>query len=225
MKKINAKLVVFTIIALASLYVLNHNERFVIDSNHPAWQHYAPFKWWLLPHAVFGTIVLVFAPFQFFDRVRQRFPRAHRIMGRMYVIGAMIMAPLGAYVQYFQERLGAPRSFTVLGLVDATMVMIATFLAFLFAYRRKINLHKQWATRSYAIALVFIGARFVMGVTGAERLGIEMVQAVIWSCLALSMVLADISLNWRELKSAFSSQVKKEVSPKPTPASNLARAA
>jgi hypothetical protein len=212
MKRINAKHVVLTVIALASLYVLHHNERFVIDGSHPAWQHYAPFKWWLLPHAIFGSIVLLFAPLQFSDRLRQRFTKAHRIMGRLYVLGAFVLAPLGAYIQYFQERMGGPRSFTILGVVDATMLMTATALMLLFAVRRKIGLHRQWATRSYAIALVFIAARFVLGTTGWERLGVEVVQAIIWSCLALSMVFADISIHWREIKSALSRQVK------PTPA-------
>ena len=202
--KINAKNVVFSIIGVMTLYVLYHNERFVVDSSHPAWQHFEPFKWWLLPHAVFGTIVLLFGPLQFSDRLRQRFTKAHRIMGRLYVLGAFVLAPLGAYIQYYQERMGAPRSFTILGVVDAAMLMTATALALLFAVRRKIAVHRQWATRSYAIAMVFIGGRFVMGVTGWETLGVEIVQAIIWSCLALSVVLADISIHWKELRSAVS---------------------
>src|SRR6476661_7307514 len=214
--KIKAKYVVFTVIALASAYVMYHNERFLVDSSNPAWQHYGPFKWWLLPHGVFGAIVLLFAPLQFSDRLRQRFTKSHRVLGRMYVVGAFVLAPLGAYIQYYQERMGAPRSFTVLGCVDAVMLMTATFLAFLFAFKRKIALHRQWATRSYALALVFIGARFVMGVTGWERLGVEIVQAVIWSCLALALVLADISIHWREIKSALSKSAKATVTSKPS---------
>jgi Predicted membrane protein (DUF2306) len=209
--KVNAKYAVFTAIAVMSVYVLYHNERFLIDSSHPAWQHYGPFKWWLLPHGVFGAIVLLFAPLQFSERLRQRFTRMHRRMGRLYVMAAFIMAPLGAYIQYYQERMGAPRSFTVLGIVDASMLLIATALAFLFAYKRKIALHRQWATRSYAIALVFIGARFVLGITGWEALGVEIVQAIIWSCLALSVVFADISLHWNELRVAVWSPVKAAV--------------
>lgn len=213
--KINAKYVVFTLIAVASTYVLYHNERFLVDSSHPAWQHFEPFKWWLLPHGIFGAIVLLFAPFQFSDRIRQRFTRAHRVMGRLYVVGAIALAPLGAYIQYYQERFGAPRSFTILGIVDAAMLIGATALAFLFAYQRKIALHRQWATRSYAIALVFIAGRFVMGVTGWEALGIEIVQAIIWSCLALSVVFADISIHWREIRSAVAIRVKSGTSTKP----------
>jgi uncharacterized membrane protein len=213
--KVKAKYLVFTVIALASAYVMYHNERFLVDSSNPAWQHYEPFKWWLLPHGIFGAIVLLFAPLQFSDRLRQRFTKTHRVMGRLYVIGAMGLAPLGAYIQYYQERMGAPRSFTVLGIVDATMLIGATSLAFLFAFRRKIALHRQWATRSYAIALVFIGGRFVMGITGWETLGVEIVQAIIWSCLALAVPLADVSLHWKEICALLSRSVKTAV-PKET---------
>jgi len=223
--KLNAKRVTFIIIALASLYVMYHNERFLIDSEHPAWQRYEAFKWWLLPHGVFGAIVLLFAPFQFSERMRQRFTKAHRVMGRFYVLGALALAPMGAYIQYYQERMGAPRSFTVLGIVDATMLMGTTLLALLFAVRRKIALHRQWATRSYAVALVFIAARFVMGITGWEQLGVEIVQAIIWSCLALSMVFADVSIHWREIRSALSGRVKATVPAKPVVVNPAARAA
>jgi len=206
--KLKAKYVVFSMIAVATVYVMFHNERFLVDPKHPVWQHYESFKWWLLPHGIFGAIVLLFAPFQFSDRLRRRFTKAHRVMGRFYVIGALGLAPLGAYIQYFQERMGAPRSFTVLALVDAAMLMGITMMAFVFAFKRKIALHRQWATRSYAVALVFIGGRFVMGVTGWETLGIEIVQAIIWSCLALSVPLADFALNWRELRSRSAAGVK-----------------
>ena len=223
--KIRAKYVVFSLIGLASLYVMYHNERFLVDSHHPAWQHYESFKWWLLPHGIFGAIVLLFAPFQFSERLRQRFTKAHRIMGRLYVVGALGLAPLGAYIQYYQERMGAPRSFTVLGVVDAAMLIGATLLAFLFAYRRKIALHRQWATRSYAIALVFIAARVALGVTGFEKLGVEIVQATIWSCLALSVPLADIAINWRELRSSVAAAPVKPAIARASVVNTPARAA
>src|SRR5215208_8234447 len=222
--KVNAKHVVFSAIAAASVYVLYHNERFLVQSDHPAWQHYAPFKWWLLPHGIFGAIVLLFAPLQFSERLRQRFTKTHRVMGRLYVLGAFVLAPLGAYIQYYQERTGAPRSFTILAVVDAAMLMGATALALLFAVKRKIALHRQWATRSYAIALVFIAGRFVTGITGWETLGVEIVQAIIWSCLALSVVFADIAIHWKEIRSALSVPVKSAVTRKQSLPTNAVRA-
>lgn len=206
--KINAKHVVFTVIALASLYVLYHNERFLVEPDNPVWQRYESFKWWLLPHGLFGAIVLLFAPLQFSDRLRQRFTKAHRVMGRLYVVGALFCAPLGAYIQYYLERTGMPRSFTILAVVDAAMLMGTAALAFVFAYKRKIALHRQWATRSYAVALVFIAGRFVLGVTGLETHGIEIVQAVIWSCLALSVPAADVALHWKDLRAGSAVRVR-----------------
>jgi hypothetical protein len=132
-------------------------------------------------------------------------------MGRLYVVSALALAPMGAYIQYFQERSGAPRSFTILAIVDAALLMGTTLIAGFFAFRRKIAAHRQWATRSYAVSLVFIFGRFFMGVTGAETMGVEIVQAVIWSCLVMAVPLADISLNWNEAKSALSSGVKPRV--------------
>ena len=200
--RLNAKYVVFSAIAVMVLYVLYHNERFLIESDNPIWQHYEPFKWWLLPHGVFGALVILLAPLQFSDRLRRRYTRAHRVLGRLYVVGAIILAPLGAYIQYYEERLGLPRSFTVLAAVDAVMLMGATAIAFVFAYRRKLALHRQWMVRSYAIALVFIEGRFIMGVTGWELLGVEIAQAIIWSCLAMSVLLADLAIHWADIRSA-----------------------
>lgn len=211
MTRLKAKYVVFFGIAVMMAYVMYHNERFLIQSTNPIWEHYAPFKWWLLPHGIFGATVLLLAPFQFSDRLRRRFTRMHRIVGRLYVIGAMGLAPLGAYIQYYQERMGFPRSFSVLAAVDAAMLITTTAIAFLFAYKRKIALHRQWVTRSYAVALVFITGRFVMGVTGWEQISIEIVQAIIWSCLALSILLADIANNWMEMRAALSANVKTRV--------------
>ena len=213
--KVKAKHVVFLVIGLATLYVMYHNERFVIDPENPAWQRYESFKWWLLPHAVFGTIVLLFAPFQFSDRVRQRFAKAHRVMGRLYVLGCFVLAPTGAYIQYFQERFGAPRSFTILAVVDATLLIGTTALAGLFAFRRKIALHRQWAIRSYSVALVFIAARLVLGVTGLETFGVEIVQAVIWSCLVFSVVSGDVAIHWREIVTALSKPSKPRMTQAP----------
>ena len=223
--KFNAKRVVFGAITLATLYVLWHNERFVVQSDHPAWQRYESFKWVLLPHAVFGSIVLLSAPFQFSDRLRARLPKAHRILGRLYVLGVYVLAPTGAYIQYFQERAGAPRSFTILAIVDAALIIGTTTLAGFFAFRRKIAQHRQWATRSYAVALVFIAARFFLGVTGAEALGVEIVQAAIWTCLVASVPLADVALHWKDIRSSLAKSTKPAVAPKPSVAERMPRAA
>lgn len=153
--------------------------------------------------SVAGASALLLAPIQFSDRLRKRYPKLHRVTGRIYVAGALVLAPLGAYIQFMSEGLDAgPRSFTMLGIVDAAMLSTATLIALVFAVRRRITQHRQWMTRSYAIALVFFEGRFLLGVTGLEAAGVEMVQAVIWSCFAISVLLADIAIDAHEIRIA-----------------------
>src|SRR3954468_14405161 len=105
---IRTKYIAFGVIGVMLAYVLVHNERFLIDRNHPVWEHYETFKWWLLPHGLLGACALLLAPMQFSDRLRARFTKIHRIAGRIYVAGALGLAPLGAYISYLEEPLGQP---------------------------------------------------------------------------------------------------------------------
>lgn len=213
--KFNAKHVVFSIVAIMVVYVIFHNERFVVEPTNPAWQHYEPFKWWLLPHAVAGTLMYLALPLQFSERLRKRLPKLHRMTGRIYVLSVFIVGPTGAYIQYFEERLGFPRSFTVLAVIDALLLMGTTLMGFVFAYQRKIAQHRQWMIRSFAMALVFVEARFILGVTGWERLGVEMVQAVIWSCIAMALLFADVANHWSEIRAMLRTPIKSAAQQKP----------
>lgn len=212
--EITPKNVIFAFIAVMLGYVLYHNERFLVDYSDPYWQHIATFKWWLLPHGLAGAFVILLAPLQFSERLRRRFTRLHRVLGRLYVAGAVILCPLGIYIQYYTERLGAPRSFTVLAVINAVMLVVTTVISFFFAWRRRIAQHRQWMIRSYAIALVFIEGRFIGGITGWENLGVGIIEAIIWSSLAMSLLFADMIIHWAEIRSLISPQTRPQAAAK-----------
>jgi uncharacterized membrane protein len=180
-------------------YVLRHNESFLINRADPVWQHYHPFRWYLLPHALAGTCALLLGPLQFSDRLRQRFTKFHRVVGRIYIAGALIVAPLGAYIQFFEERMGGPRSFSIAALVDAILLMLTTAIAFTFILKGKVQQHRQWMTRSFAVALVFLEVRVVGGITGWDK-SPAAIETIVWSCLAFSLLSADIVLQVQELR-------------------------
>jgi len=133
------------------------------------------------------------------DRLRQRFTKLHRVVGRVYVVGAMIVAPPGTYIQWFEERMGASRSFTIAAAVDAPLLMLTTGIAFAFIRQGKVQQHRQWMTRSFAVALVFLEVRVILGLTGWERLGMAATETVVWTCVAFSVVVGDIALQIQEL--------------------------
>src|SRR6201998_3421936 len=122
--RLRAKYLLFAAIGLMLAYVIPHDESFLAHPKDPIWQHYQPFKWWLLPHGVAGACALLLGPMQFSDRLRQRFSKFHRVVGRIYVAGVFLAAPLGFYIQYFQERMGGARSFTIAAAADAVLWMV-----------------------------------------------------------------------------------------------------
>src|SRR5262249_37249864 len=143
---LRSKYIVFAFVGLMLAYVLQHNESFLVHPKDPLWQHYQPFKWWLLPHGIAGACALLLGPMQFSDRLRDRFRQLHRVVGRIYVAGVFVAAPLGFYIQYFQERMGVPRSFSIAGGVDAALWMITTAIALVFILKGKVQEHRQWMT-------------------------------------------------------------------------------
>jgi len=188
-------------------YVLVHNESFLINRANPVWQHYQPFKWWLLPHGLAGACAIFLGPMQFSDRLRQRYLRLHKIIGYIYVAGAMIVAPLGAYIQYFNERAHAPRSFTMAAIADASMLMLTTGIALFFVLRRNIQQHRQWMTRSYAVAIVFLEVRVISGLLGFDHNEMA-TEVLVWTCVIFAVPLADIVLNWGEFTRARATKMK-----------------
>ena len=202
------KYVVFGFIFLMMAYVLYHNEGFVIHPDDPIRKHYQAFKWWLLPHAVAGTCALVLAPIQFSDRLRRRYTKLHRVMGKIYVAAVLITSPIGIFIQYrFDEPLGAPHSFTIENMVHGALWMLSTAIALGFALRGQIQHHRQWMTRSYAFAILFLENRFIVGLGGWSH-DIAAAETVTWVTLALSLLFADIAIQWRDLWPTRSIAVK-----------------
>jgi uncharacterized membrane protein len=194
---LNAKNLVFAGIFLMMSYVVHHNESFIIDRSDPNWDHIKSFKWWLLPHGVAGACALLLAPLQFSDSIRRRFTKMHRVVGRIYITGVFVLAPLGTYIQYLEERSGEHRSFTIATMVDATLLMSTTAIALFFILNRKIQQHRQWMTRSYAVALVFFEVRLLSGLLGLDDTA-GASETIVWICLAFSIPLADLVLQLQE---------------------------
>lgn len=194
-----SRILLWSFLGFMLLYVLVHNERFLIDRSDPVWNHYQPFKWYLLPHGLAGACALLLGPLQFSDRLRQKYLRLHKTVGWIYVAGAMIVAPLGAYIQYFEERMQQPRSFTMAAASDAALLMLTTAIALFFVLRGNIQQHRQWMTRSYAVALVFLEVRVISGLLRLDDSPVAG-EVLVWMCVIFAYPLADIVLNWQEFK-------------------------
>jgi len=188
---------VFGIVGFMIAYVFQHNESFLWHPDDPIWKHYDGFKWYLLPHGLAGACAILLGPLQFSDRLRQRYAKFHRVIGRIYVLGAMVVAPLGVYLQYFDERVGGPRSFTLAAATDAALLMLTTGIAFGFILKGKVQQHRQWMTRSFAIAIVFLEVRVISGLGGWDD-SLKITETIVWMCLGFSVLVGDIALQIQE---------------------------
>jgi len=188
------KIAAFTLIGLMMLYVLWHFEGFVINSQHPAWGHYGPFKWWLLPHGVAGATAMFLAPLQFSNRLRRRFLPVHNTIGAIYVIGVFILGPVGIYIQHLDELQGAAVSFTWETVIQSGILMTTAGTGLYFAVKGRITQHRQWMIRSYCAGLTFLQIRVILGLTGWDQpLDWHVLETIVWTCTAMALLVADIA--------------------------------
>jgi uncharacterized membrane protein YozB (DUF420 family) len=97
--------------------------------------------------------------------------------------------------------------------VDAALWMTTTAIALLFILRGNVNLHRQWMTRSFAVAIVFLEVRVIGGVTGWDMLGPRAIETIVWVCLAFSVLSADIVLQWSDLVRGRVAKVRSTATP------------
>jgi len=191
------KTLLFAAIGAMYLYVFLTTENFLWDKSSPEWTHIAPFKLWLLPHGLAAAFALLLGPFQFSERLRRKYVMVHKTMGYFYIAGCYIGAPLGLYIQRFEEKLGTySHSFTIATVMDAGIWIFATTMALVFVRQGKIQQHRQWMIRSFACALIFLEVRAIMVLF---QLPEPAVEAVVWACVAAAFPIADLILQAEEL--------------------------
>ncbi len=190
---VRPKHVVFAVIWLMFAYVLYHNERFLVDASDASWPHYRDLGWRLLVHGVLGAMAFLLIFMQFNDRLRGRFLTLHRICGRIYIGAVFVAAPFGVYLAQLDKSIGYTFSFTLSTAVFATLWMFATAMALWCIRTRRVEQHRQWMTRSVAMALVFLEVRVFEGVTGWGT-SPDGDTLVVWTFAALGYPLADAAL-------------------------------
>ncbi len=193
------KYILAAFIAVMYLYVLWYDERFLVNMKDPKWRHIESFKWILLPHGLASACALILGPLQFSDRLRQRFAKMHRVLGRFYVGGALIGAPMGVYMHYYELTHLYPGNAAFFSgyignIFNAFLWVFCTVMAMVFILQGKVQLHRQWMTRSFACALIFLEARFVAGIFRLHGLG----DIILWGCVVMAVPLADLALYLQE---------------------------
>jgi uncharacterized membrane protein len=194
-RHIEPKYFLFGALGLLTLFVIYNNERFIIDHSDPLWTYYLPVRWLLVPHGLAGAICLCLGATQFSTRLRQRHTGMHRLLGRCYVIGVAIAAPLGVYITMRRNEL--PLRIAVI--TQASLWLLTTAVAFYCIRHRNFREHRQWMIRSYAITLIFLTDRVLDAIPGLADLDTDASPNMVWLCNIIAWVVPTFIIAWRNI--------------------------
>ncbi|CAM3926152.1 DUF2306 domain-containing protein [Cohnella lubricantis] len=122
-----------------------------------------PYEMWKLffyPHIVLGTIALLIGTYQLTRRSRLN-PNRHRILGRIYGISILLNVLVVPYIALYAT---GGRGSTLAFLVLDVLWLATTANGIRLIMQKKTVLHRQWMIRSYAVTLVFVSFRLVLGI-------------------------------------------------------------
>jgi uncharacterized membrane protein len=189
-----SKLVFFVIFGLLTVFVTYMKNARILDPTSEIAQHFAPVKWYLVPHAFFGVLAMLLGVFQFSNRLRARYLKTHRTLGYVYVISVFIAAPLAIPMTF---RLGP--SLIAASSMQSFGWMVTTAIALYCVRHRNITQHRRWMVRSYPFAMVFTVSRMIIPLPPVFRLGVVGIETVVWTVIALAAILPNIFLDWRAI--------------------------
>ncbi len=190
-----AKLVFFIVFALVTAFVTYMKNGQIFNPASEIAQHFAPAKWYLALHAVFGILAMTLGAFQFSNRLRAKYLTLHRRLGYVYVVSVFLAGPFAIPVAMKVDTL----SLVAASAAQSLGWMITTAIALYCIRNGNVAQHRRWMIRSYPFAMVFTVARIIIPIPPILRLGWPGIEMVVWSTIMLAAFLPNIFLEWQAI--------------------------
>ena len=120
--------------------------------------------WGIYPHAFFGAIALLTGALQFRRDVLVRRRPLHRLLGKVYVVTALITGCVGLYMAFYSY--GGLDTHLGFGLL-ALSFLFTTTRAYVLVRQRRFVEHREWMIRSYAILFGAVMLRLQAPIIGS----------------------------------------------------------
>jgi uncharacterized membrane protein len=190
------KAILWISLGLTTLFVFITSEAFLV-TDYPMYHAYRlqviADRHLLIPHTLSGVIALLAGPIQFSSRLRQRYLKFHRVLGRIYVLSVFIGAFTG--IALASGRPGLPGTS-----MQAAAWVVCTTAALITARNRQVVQHRQWMARSYAVTFTFVSSRVLnLWPRYWSHLGDTLSAVGVIAFTLASLLAVDLGLNWREL--------------------------
>ena len=79
------------------------------------------------------------------------------------------------------------------------MWLFTTAVAFAAVLNRKVQIHRQWMVRSYAITTTFVTTRVLTAIPAIGGGGEAIYVPAQWALLVATMILVELGLVWRDV--------------------------
>lgn len=111
-------------------------------------------------HVISGMLVILVGPFQFLKSFRNKFLNWHRLGGKIYAYSILLLAaPTGLIMAFYAEGgLWSTVAFSIMSI----LWFVTTLMAVIKIKQRKIEEHKMWMMRSYALSFAAVTLRLLV---------------------------------------------------------------
>ena len=102
----------------------------------------------LIMHLILAFIITLGGPLQFFPKFRNKYRVFHRWNGKIYILVALMISIDGLYLIFSRGVIGG---FVIMGgnIVNASLIMAFSVMAFLSARKKQFLAHRKWAIRTF----------------------------------------------------------------------------
>jgi len=155
-------------------------------------------KWILILHITAGGGALVSGPIQFWERLRNRYRKLHRVIGILYLL-AVLASSACAVILAFTTAYAVNWAYAFSVQVWVTVWITSSFIAYYTARKRKFKLHKEWMNRSYIVTLAFVVSGSLLKLPVVQQLGefAEISPSFFWLGWAVPLYIYEVVLSYR----------------------------
>ena len=156
---------------------------------------YAQYPVPIMVHVLCSALALLLGPLQFVSSLRTRYPRLHRVAGRVYLgVGVLF----GGLAGLFMAFIAFGGIVSTLGFALLACLWLATgFAAFTTARARRFKEHRQWMIRNFALTFAAVTFRAHLGVCFAAGWEFEVFYPVVaWTSWVPNLLVAEAIVRW-----------------------------
>ncbi len=152
---------------------------------------------WVVLHLVGGSLALLLGPVQFWPFIRKRFLAFHRTIGKLYMLGVLLIGISALRLSLVSTCVPCRISL----FLTTIFTLLATWFAWKAIMKRDIQTHRQMMVRSYVLVLAFVAVRidevfpldFLFGAL-EDQLFRRVVNEYFFSFVPL--IIAEIVISW-----------------------------